>query len=681
MSYWTSMRSSPPIRGVSRPGAIRVPRASAACGWRHARRTIALLSGVLVLAGCGRGAQHQGNAAKDAVVVLPAVLVNDSLSVEDRCAACHRSVLDPRRKLDAQPLTAHPGRMLEIHPPQRFGCTPCHGGDGRASRAREAHLGGSTRLGFLTGDAVQIACGKCHVNEVALDGAPHLSRGRALLRRSQCDGCHQIGESARSEGPGPDLTGIARRTNPVWLFRWIKNPHDYAADARMPRYQIEDRYVDALVGYLMTFREEAPFDTSGFPAGDAERGGNLVRLSFCISCHAIDGKGGKNAIDLGRVGNKLSRAWLLRLLADTHRAAPARPMPQYRFTAAQTADVAAYLREELADPTFDAVDADSALGRLGAYWPDEAQRVDIGRRVFKELRCGNCHAFPGGEDWIRVGPILSRLGEKKASDLSWGSTRFPRTLEDYVWHKVETPLVYASVPRRHKMPTYDFTRDEARDVTLALLAQADLTVLPDAFVVRDSSAATLPLSGEFGRLVQRYQCLACHSVNGIGHNLSYDLGVEGSRAQREWLYRYLKLPYTIRPILTVRMPIFNLTDEEARILADGIADSWRDPAIDAAGDFPMGLREAEAGRKLFERSGCRSCHQVGPSGGYVGPSFTGGAPLSQTLRPGWIVRWLMDPQSMKPDVLEPRHGFTEAEARSLAAYLMTLRPGGGGAAP
>ena len=231
------------------------------------------------------------------------------------------------------------------------------------------------------------------------------------------------------------------------------------------------------------------------------------------------------------------------------------------------------------------------------------------------------------------------------------------------------------------MPTYDFTPEEARDVTLALLAQADLPVLPDAFVVRDSSDATLPLPGEFGRLVRHYRCLSCHTVNGIGHNISYDLGLEGSRVQREWLYRYLKLPYTIRPILTVRMPIFNLTDEEARILADGIADLWRDARIDSAGEFRAGAREVEAGRVLFERSGCRSCHQVGPAGGYVGPSFTSGTPLGQTLRRGWIVRWLQNPQAMKPDVLEPRYGFSEEQARALAAYLMTLGQDGHGGAP
>ncbi|MBI5709431.1 MAG: c-type cytochrome [Candidatus Eisenbacteria bacterium] len=668
------------MRGLRRARRALALPAGAVRGLGRVRRTLALLAMAVALAGCGRAVEQRGTDPQGGAAALPAVLVNDSLSVEDRCIACHRGVLDPRHKLDPQPLTTHPGRLLDIHSPLRFGCTSCHGGDGGAAGVRETHGACSSRLGFLVGDAAEIACGKCHLNEVELDGAPRLSHGRALLRRSHCDGCHEIGEAARSGQPGPDLAGIARRTNPSWLFRWLKNPRDYADNARMPRYQLEDRYVDALVGYLMTFRGEAPFDTTAFPPGDAERGKNLVRLSFCISCHAIEGKGGRDAIDLGRVGNKLTRGWMLRLLSDTHGADPSSPMPQYRFTPAQVADVAAYFREELTDPSFEGVEADSALDRLGAWWPDEARRVDVGRRLFKELRCGNCHAFPGGEGWIRVAPILSRLGEKKTSDLPWGTTRFARTLEDYVWRKVENPLVFATAPHRFKMPTYDFTPEEARDATIALLAQADLPVLPEAFVVRDSTDAALPLPGEFGRLVRRYRCLSCHSVNGIGHNISYDLGAEGSRAQRDWIYQYLKLPYTIRPILTVRMPIFNLTDEEARILADGIADSWRDARADSAGDFPAGPRELEAGRRLFERSGCRSCHQVGATGGYVGPSFTSGTPMARRLRRGWIVRWLQNPQAIKPDVLEPRYGFSEAEARALAAYLMTLGPTGEGSA-
>jgi len=81
------------------------------------------------------------------------------------------------------------------------------------------------------------------------------------------------------------------------------------------------------------------------------------------------------------------------------------------------------------------------------------------------------------------------------------------------------------------------------------------------------------------------------------------------------------------------------------------------------------------GRRLFKTSGCLRCHQLGRKGGYVGPSFTGGAPVGRKLQPGWIVRWLEDSHALKPDVLEPRYRFTRDQAQALTAYLLTLSAG------
>ena len=665
------MRSSDSSAHADRVASAR------ACGRRArtAGRAAAWLAAALLGAGC----RPRVPVGTPATAILPAVLEVDSLDAHDRCTSCHTGLLDVRQKLAAEPLTAHPGDLLDTHPPRRFGCTICHGGNGQATTAGNAHASGGANRRFLSGTATEIACGTCHRDEAALAGAPHLSHGRELIRHAQCDGCHQIGEAVRSEGPGPNLSGIANRTNPRWLFRWIKNPRDYASNARMPRYEMDDRYVDALVGYLMTFRAGAAYDTSGFPRGDATRGGNLVRMSFCISCHAINDKGGTGYIDLGRVGNKLTRTRMLGVLASTHELDPRTPMPQYHFDRGQVADVVAHLQEQFSDPSFASDDADSALTRIGTYWPSDSARIETGRRLFKELRCGNCHAFPGGEQWIRVGPNLSRLGEKKLSEIVWGPSQSPRTFEDYVWHKVEQPRGYETAPHQLKMPSYDFSADEARDVAIALFAQSAPQVLPEPFLIRGHARDSLGVRGEFGALIDRYRCLSCHGVRGVGRNVTYDLGVEGSRAQTEWLATYLKQPYTLRPILTVRMPIFQLSDHEARTLAEGISGAWRDARIDSAGVFPMGAHEIEAGRRLFDSRGCVSCHQVGASGGYVGPSFTAGTLIGKKLRPGWIVSWLENPQAIKPDAIEPRYGFTRDEARALAAYLMNLTAPAGAA--
>ncbi len=661
---------------ASSAGASRLPVPATAA--RRAARLAGAAAFALLASGCGSGTPRPVGGAP----LLPERLVVPALAVNDRCTSCHRELLDASLKLAPQPHTTHPGGLLAWHPPERFGCTPCHGGDGPATSEARAHAAAPGGVPFRSGAATEAACVACHPGEAALAGAPHLSRGREILRHAQCDGCHQIGESMRADRRGPDLAGIADRTNPRWLFRWIKSPRDYASNARMPRYALADRDVDALVGYLMTFRGGARFDTTGFPRGDANNGGSLVRLSFCISCHAINDKGGTAAIDLGRVGNKLTRARLLAVVAATHETDPRTPMPQYHFDRSQAADVVAYLSEQLVDASFASDDADSALMRLGRFWPSDARRVDVGRRLFKELRCGNCHAFPGGEDWVRVGPNLSRLAEKRPSDLPWGRTRFPHTLDDYVWHKIATPHVYETVPHQLKMPSYDLAPDEALDAAIALEGMASPPVFPERYVLRDHANDTLAVEGEFGELVRRYRCLSCHSVKGVGHDLTYDLGVEGSRVRRDWLAKYLKEPWTLRPILTLRMPIFHLSDHEAQVLAEGIATGFRDSAIDAEGAFTATPREVAVGRALFERGGCLSCHQVGPSGGYVGPSFTAGSPVGRKLQPGWIVTWLRDSHALKPDVLEPRYGFTRDEARALAAYLATLSaPSPGGRTP
>ncbi len=48
--------------------------------------------------------------------------------------------------------------------------------------------------------------------------------------------------------------------------------------------------------------------------------------------------------------------------------------------------------------------------------------------------------------------------------------------------------------------------------------------------------------------------------------MASDLSSEGSRVHKEWLRDYFRLPYTLRPILTERMPNFYMTDDEIELL-------------------------------------------------------------------------------------------------------------------
>ena len=88
----------------------------------------------------------------------------------------------------------------------------------------------------------------------------------------------------------------------------------------------------------------------------------------------------------------------------------------------------------------------------------------------------------------------------------------------------------------------------------------------------------------------------------------------------------------------------------------------------------------ERGRQLVSRYGCNSCHVVPGVKGVeaeVGPPLTAwsrrayiGGEVPNT--PEYLVRWIMDPQSIEPGVAMPNLGVREEDARDIAGYLYTI---------
>src|SRR3989338_4740721 len=64
------------------------------------------------------------------------VIVSDLHRV-DRCTTCHLAIDKPQLALAEEPFKAHPGKFLEWHPTEKFGCTVCHGGQGLATERSE----------------------------------------------------------------------------------------------------------------------------------------------------------------------------------------------------------------------------------------------------------------------------------------------------------------------------------------------------------------------------------------------------------------------------------------------------------------------------------------------------------------------------------------------------------------
>jgi len=90
--------------------------------------------------------------------------------------------------------------------------------------------------------------------------------------------------------------------------------------------------------------------------------------------------------------------------------------------------------------------------------------------------------------------------------------------------------------------------------------------------------------------------------------------------------------------------------------------------------------QAQKGREIFTQSACVGCHTIqGLSAGVLAPNLThfgsrktfAGGLLAST--PENLVRWIENPEHVKPGALMPNLGVTGEQSRALAAYLLSLK--------
>jgi cytochrome c oxidase subunit 2 len=89
---------------------------------------------------------------------------------------------------------------------------------------------------------------------------------------------------------------------------------------------------------------------------------------------------------------------------------------------------------------------------------------------------------------------------------------------------------------------------------------------------------------------------------------------------------------------------------------------------------------AADGKTIYTRSTCVGCHTIrGVSAGTLGPDLThfgSRQTLGAGLRPNTldnVAAWVRNPQALKPGVKMPGLGLNDADARALAAYLLSLK--------
>jgi mono/diheme cytochrome c family protein len=556
----------------------------------------------------------------------------------------------------------------------------------------------------------QASCGACHRQDLA--ETPRLNHGRQLLVRYNCIACHQLQDIERPAMLGPDLTNIGNKVSRQWIYKWLKEPRTLtdsdgnvtvsgvAMEPRMPKFQLSELELHALSAYLSAQRpkrlEAARISTVIAKTGDAaEQGQMLFNQRFCVTCHAIAvERGGETKLiggdigpELTKVGSKVNPEWLVSWLRDPQGYLEHTRMPRYEWSDKDLYQVTQYILTKLTDP-----DLLKNVPDLGPTTDDEIQ---LGRKLFVEKGCAECHVIGGVKAKPDFAPDLSALGmaagpytiEVKSPRKMPAALHFvkadverldvresiiPRSMIAYLQAKITNP---ASVTPDTHMPAFRLSQADLDDITTALLSMTGPPIpnIGMKSVVVERPHADFNPEGEAGQLIQRYRCYTCHAFNGYGGTLAPDLSFEGSRSKHDWLVQFLENPPTLRPTLTVRMPRFNMPEHDATILADYLSTKLRKPEVNptTVDESVFTTPMADHGKQLFEsKYQCQSCHTIGSSGGYVGPSLNN---VGNWMSAAWIEAWLRNPQALVAGAIEPRHAFSEEEIRDITAYLLTLK--------
>lgn len=595
------------------------------------------------------------------------------LGVVDRCATCHQGLREATLADGIpQPFRRHPSIP---HPIDAYGCVICHRGQGPATSVEEAHA--SQRSGedpILPARYIESGCGQCHQN--TLTGTPQLNLGRQSLARYGCVNCHTVktpdGTVMKATDNPPSLEHLADKTTREWVYTWLKNPQAYAASATMPNYKLSDADAGDLSAFLISSSKPLAGDTDAslIPLAknaDPSAGAVLYGESFCATCHAVQNAagnlvGGDIGPELTRVGNKVKPAWLQAWIQNPRTYNAHTLMPRFRFTPQQVATLTTYLTSK----------SDSDYGADVHLSTASAAQIAHGRKLVVELGCAACHTINGVKKPENFGPDLSRIGSKPLAQLIF-LPGMQQTLPTYIRSKIKQPDAFGAGMKMPLVPLNDAQRDA---LTTALLALSDRSqTMPEKLRVAAVHPSTYEPAGPAGKLMDELACMSCHRFNGHGSDLAPDLSYEGSAVQAPWLNDFLKNPNTLRPALTRRMPRFNLSDADRKLLTDYIMVVYQSPTIDPDKAPPAVNPPAlvDQGRQLFySRYACQSCHVANTQTdkGYIGPVLT---QVGLRLTPAWIYAWLKDPQALRPGTIEPNQNISDADARAITAFLMTLK--------
>lgn len=228
------------------------------------------------------------------------------LGVTDRCVSCHLG-MGEAGPVAGDPLFApHP---TVAHDPAEFGCTVCHGGQGRATTKEAAHgFVSHWDQQLLPRAHVEAGCGTCHTSSPA----PRVRHAEALALRKGCLGCHTVDGRGGDEAPVLDAAGLkpigdldfggvpGEQTLANYMRRHLLDPSGVVPASLMVPQPFTADEADLLTTWILSLRRR-PLPAEYLPRDRVRRtllaearpllSGEDAFAAYCSACHGARGQG------------------------------------------------------------------------------------------------------------------------------------------------------------------------------------------------------------------------------------------------------------------------------------------------------------------------------------------------------------------------------------------------------
>lgn len=507
-----------------------------------------------------------------------------TLAVADRCISCHLGMGANAPIAGDALFRAHPAIP---HEPSEYGCTVCHGGQGRATSKDAAH-------GFASDWDEQLldrqhhtaGCGTCH-RDLPVASRAALAHGQQLVERHDCLSCHRA--DGRGRSTAPDLTSAGLRGyNRDWqrdhLVRHEREPsgpwRDSYGEIPSSDLPVIDTWLQTRVGAPRLVEAQA-----------------LAFERGCLGCHKIGGRGGDEGPALDAVGRRplgelrfagvpgphTLESYLRRHFIDPSGVVPGSLMPPLATSDAEADLLTSYvlfLRSRMLPPEY------LPQARVRRELLHEAPPALSGSQLFGAF-CAGCHG-PDGR-----GRTYGNL-----------DVRFPSIGSADVLDVVSDAFIDSTLRRGRpgrRMPALGATGGSLNETEIASVVAHVRQLTPPAPTLAD--VANARADARTGRAAYLADCAACHGAVGEGTPLGSPFRGTDRRPDAARTYGAI-----VGGVAGTAMPAYTVYDRNAlRSLMAYVEGLTVASSPSVRTRWQAGSGDPSRGEAVYARS-CSGCH-------------------------------------------------------------------------